>query len=113
MEIKDISVEDIEILDWETIEKKFKTTEDEVYEVLKKGKHHADNFWTPYEEDSYSEEEVEKVKELFITKFPSVQINSQNDPKFLEIYLELIDMHILMYSIKACFKKIKKSQKSN
>lgn len=105
MELNEVIVDIIEELNWEDIDKEFNITEKEVLSCLKKGKRHADNFWVPYEEDSYDEDRVEKVKELFISKFPAIEIQSQDDDKYMEIYLDTPDAHRWMYSIKRFFKK--------
>lgn len=102
------SVDEIQLLAWQEIEKIYDESEEYATKLLKKGKMHSDNFWSPYEEDGYDEERVEEVKQLFIDKFPGLEIMSYDDYKYLEIYLQTLDMKQFMYSIKYHYKKKKK-----
>lgn len=109
MKVEELTLNDIPVLSWEDIEKKYKFSEKDALNALKKGTKSCANFWTPYEENSYSEEETLRVKDLMLEKFPDMVIHSQNDPKYLEFYLDTNEKHVFMYSLITAIKKCKRA----
>ena len=98
-----LDAESIKTISWEDLLEKYDLDEVDIKAEVRKAKHSCANFWTPNHDDYYTQEEVEKVKELFKEKFEDIEIKSEDNYSLTEIYLNSVDKHLFKYSIIEAF----------
>lgn len=91
-------IEGIKVLSYQEIDKNFKVGESEIQKTLLKS-NHADNYWHPYDENGFNEEQVLFAVNLFRKTFPDIEIIDRNGYDYTEFYLNTIEKHVLAYSL--------------
>ena len=97
--LESLTVDSIKEIDAETLLEKYDLDENDIKSFLRKGKASGGNYWTPNHDDNLSEEEVEKVKELFTEKFEDIEIKSKDRYQYTEFFLNTFEKHIFKYSV--------------
>jgi len=98
MKEQEIALDQIEILSFDEIEEKYKVSKKDIFAVIN-SKNNAENYWYPYDENGFTEEEVKTSIKLFKSKFEDFEIKSENDYKFTEFFLSTFEKHIFAFSL--------------
>lgn len=96
--LSEITIDNIKILSMNEIEEKFNISEKDIFNFID-SKNNSENYWYPYDENDFNENKIKKIIELFKSKFNDTEINSENNYKYTEIYLNTIDKHIFAFSL--------------
>lgn len=99
-----IDLNTIKILSFKEIEEIFNVTEKALHGVLLKSNYSA-NFWYPYEENKFSEEETIITIQAFRKKFADMQIINKHGLEYTEFFLNTVEKHVFAYSLIVHFNK--------